>query len=132
MIVRLVVLGAAVALLAVGGVYGTKFQAYRLEAELAGLRRAVVAERRRLHALKAEWAYLDRPQRLAQLAERYLDDLRPATPADLVALDELAREHEAVRTPPLTALLPSGESVALRLKPSPREALRARFQEAAR
>lgn len=119
MTARLVLLGALVALLAVGGVYGTKFQAYRFEAEVAELRRAVTAERRRLHALRAEWAYLNRPQRLARLAERHLD-LRPATPKEIASLDELAREHAVARTPPLVAVLPSGEAVSLRLKPAPR------------
>lgn len=117
MIGRLALLGGLAALLAVVGVYATKFEAVRLEAELAALRRAVTAERRGLHALKAEWAYLNRPQRLAVLAERYLD-LRPATPEEITSLADLAREHEAERTPPLAALLPSGEAVSLRLKPA--------------
>ena len=119
MIGRLLLLALLVALLALGGVYTTKFEAHRLRAELAGLERAAVAERRRLQALRAEWAYLNRPQRLARLAERYLGELEPAGPERIMALGEVAREHEALRTPPLAALLPSGEAVSLRLKPTP-------------
>ena len=119
MVGRLLLLAALVALLALGGVYATKFEAHRLRAELASLQRAAVAERRRLQALRAEWAYLNRPQRLADLAERYLPELAPATPERIMALGEVAREHEAARTPPLAALLPSGAAVSLRLKPTP-------------
>jgi hypothetical protein len=39
--------------------------------------------------LGAEWAYLNRPQRLAQLTTKYLSFLSPVLPSQIVSFDTL-------------------------------------------
>ena len=70
-------LSAVVATLLVGAaalaLYQLKYQVAALEAEHARLTRELAAEREAIHVLDAEWAYLNQPDRLADLATRHLD-----------------------------------------------------------
>jgi hypothetical protein len=80
-------------------------------------RALVVAEQTKLHRLRAEWAMLNQPSRIARLAEEHLD-LRPAQPTQMVAITDLpSRADLELEAWQRQALLPSGAEVALRLKP---------------
>jgi hypothetical protein len=78
----------AVVLLIASAVYAytIKYQtAYRYE-QIAKTKIEIKAERDALAVLRAEWAYMTRPERLQQLADRYLPDLAPLQPPQIVAV----------------------------------------------
>jgi len=68
---------------AVGVLFYTSHQAQELEAELEAGNRAVIAEREAIRILHAEWAYLNEPGRLRELA-RLHTPLGPAMPVQIV------------------------------------------------
>lgn len=80
------------------GVLGLAFWAYRenyatqqVLKETRALQRQIGAERERLSVLRAEWAYLNRPQRLRDLAEINFDSLGllPLRPDQFGRVDEV-------------------------------------------
>jgi len=58
------------------------YQVQSLENELETLERAAIAQQEEIHVLKAEWSFLNRPERLARLTGRHLK-LAPVTPAQM-------------------------------------------------
>jgi cell division protein FtsL len=72
------------------GLYLVKYSVQNIQRDVASLKTELAAEKESLHLLNAEWAYLNRPDRLQKLAERHLD---------LVPLDSRRIEN--------TALLPA-------------------------
>ncbi|MBK1666812.1 hypothetical protein CKO28_01985 [Rhodovibrio sodomensis] len=68
LVIWLIVAGA-VAL----GLYQVKYEVQRLEEELQQVRSDIRQDRVALHVLEAEWAYLNRPERLQRLASKHLD-----------------------------------------------------------
>ncbi len=78
----------AVVLLIASAVYAytIKYQtAYRYE-QIAKTKIEIKAERDALAVLRAEWAYMTRPERLQQLADQYLPDLTPLQVPQIVAV----------------------------------------------
>ncbi len=65
------------------------YQVQSVEKETAALNREAVAQEEAIHVLKAEWSYLNRPERLAALAERHLG-LQSVAPAQLIAAKEFS------------------------------------------
>lgn len=59
-----------------------------LEKELTALNQEAVVREEAIHVLKAEWSFLNRPDRLAELAQRHLA-LQPVAPAQLTAAQTL-------------------------------------------
>ena len=117
MTLRLTILGLLSAVLAACGVYALKYEVQRLEGELQGLRRSVAAEHNALVRLRAEWAALNQPARLARLASDHLG-LEPARPGQISAIDDIPLRIDLELTElRLQARLPSGGEVPLRLKP---------------
>lgn len=55
------------------GLYLVKYTVQDVQRDVASLERELNHERESLHLLNAEWAYLNRPERLRQLADRHLD-----------------------------------------------------------
>ncbi|SVD07558.1 uncharacterized protein METZ01_LOCUS360412, partial [marine metagenome] len=53
-----------------------------------------------IHVLEAEWAYLNRPQRLAQLTTKYLSFLSPVLPSQIVSFDTLPLKVDREGRPP--------------------------------
>lgn len=92
------------------GVYLVKYQVQSMQEELVKLENNLREERESLHVLEAEWAYLNRPERLQELADRHLPlmpslskqissvEAIPQT-ADLVAKAEEAEEPAAQNSP---------------------------------
>mgnify|MGYP001178871601 FL=1 len=58
------------------------YQVQSLENELKTLERAAIAQQEEIHVLRAEWSFLNRPERLARLAGRHLE-LAPVTPSQM-------------------------------------------------
>jgi hypothetical protein len=67
-----------------GGMYAVKYRVQGIEHTLIKTEMATIAEKRQLHVLDAEWAYLNRPSSLAQLNARFLS-LVPITAQQLRA-----------------------------------------------
>ncbi len=70
------------------GLYHIKDRVQDLEAKLAETERQIIADREAVHVLRAEWAYLNKPGRLAELSERYLD-LAPLDQSHLASFDAM-------------------------------------------
>ncbi len=66
--VLIVLLAAALSLT----LFVVKYQVQDFEEELVEYNRALTDDRQAIHVLKAEWSYLNQPDRLRNLAERYL------------------------------------------------------------
>jgi cell division protein FtsL len=117
------------------GLFHVKYQVMALEEELTRLNAATLREQNQIHVLEAEWSYLNRPSRLEELADRYLD-LKPITPnqlgtiADLPkrpTLDDFVRDPNVIakimppRKPPVPSVpVPAAQSPAMTASlPSP-------------
>ena len=103
--VLFVFLAAALSL----ALFSLKYQVQDLEDEFAGLNRSILAERRAMHVLEAEWSYLNDPVRLGALAARHLG-LRPV-------------ESEQLGTFATLSVLPSGGTGAPRTNVADRNTL---------
>lgn len=59
--------------LSVFGLFQVKFMVQGLHLEVAELKKQLEHEKNSIHVLKAEWAYLNQPERLQKLAVKYLN-----------------------------------------------------------
>lgn len=55
------------------GLFYVKHEVQRVEGELLLAQRLVKGEQQALRALKAEWSFLNQPERIADLAKRHLE-----------------------------------------------------------
>lgn len=99
--VRVFIHMVCVAVLAIG-LYLVKYSVQDVQRDVAAVRADLAHEKESLHLLNAEWAYLNRPERLRALADRHLD---------LVPLDSRAIGNVAV--------LPAAASTADSVVPMP-------------
>lgn len=115
---RLGVLSMVLALLAAAGLFTLKDQVRRLEGRLAEVRTSLGKERQEIGRLRADWAILEEPERLARLAAEHLH-LQPAQPGQIVDIDQLPfRVDLEFAGRRLRVRLPSGAETTLRLKPA--------------
>jgi hypothetical protein len=92
------------------GLYQLKYEVQAKEERLARLNRQIQLEQEAIHVLNAEWAFLNRPDRLAELANRHLE-MTPVAPAQfskVTAIPErslvpVGAETEAAAEPVVTA-----------------------------
>jgi cell division protein FtsL len=77
-------------------VYDIKFEATMQAERLSKLRGEIRRERDAIAALRAEWAKLDSPARIQDLAQRHL----PLKPLDQHQIDNLAALPERPKPPP--------------------------------
>jgi cell division protein FtsL len=70
------------------GLYHVNYEVKALERALESTRQGIEEERERLHVLEAEWSYLNRPARLARLAEKHLD-METIDPDQIVHIEQL-------------------------------------------
>ena len=63
----------ALAVVAAVAAFTVKYEVRGLEERLAALEGEVASTREAIHVLRAEWSYLNSPERLADLARRHLD-----------------------------------------------------------
>jgi hypothetical protein len=73
MIRRSTLLWLVAAILIGCGLYQLKYEVQAKEEQLARLNRQIQAEQEAIHVLHAEWAFLNRPDRLGDLAARHLE-----------------------------------------------------------
>lgn len=71
------------------------FQVEALEGRLSETNRAIIREREAIHVLKAEWTYLNRPQRVESLARTLLPELQRQTPEQVVRLEDIPMRDAA-------------------------------------
>lgn len=65
------------------------FQVSAMEQELSSLNTQIRKEKESVHVLKAEWTYLNRPERIERLSQSLLPDLSVLKPSQLATFDEL-------------------------------------------
>ncbi len=70
------------------GMFQIKFEVQALEAELTALNGDIRAREEAIRVLRAEWSYLNEPNRLAALAARYLE-LTPVAANQLVRFSDV-------------------------------------------
>ena len=70
---RATVLGVVALVAAAIGLNVFKYRVQAIQEEIVHVSRDLEKERRGLHVLNAEWAYLNRPDRLQKLADKYLE-----------------------------------------------------------
>ncbi len=66
-------LGIALLALSIFALFQVKYKVQNLRRDLAEIERQVTSDKQSIHVLQAEWAYLNRPERLKRLADQYLD-----------------------------------------------------------
>ena len=76
-----------IAIIAGIGMFLLKYHVLDQEKELVMLRRQIVADRRELHLLKADWAVLTDPQHLRELIKE--TDLKPLLAKQIIRPEEL-------------------------------------------
>lgn len=118
------------------GLYTVKYEAKEARAKLDRIEMEIRGEEEAMRELKAEWALHNRPERLAMLAERFLD-LAPASPVQVVHLEALplplpVEAEAAIGAPahgffvPVSSVGPegaqSGPSIAFTLEPDAKRA----------
>ena len=75
-------------------VFMIAYEVRHLEEVEAELTRALAAERETMHVLRAEWSYLNRPERLEALATKHLG-LAPLAAQQMIPLDALPARRSA-------------------------------------
>jgi cell division protein FtsL len=99
MIRALTVFGIATLILVCFGLYNGVYLAKAHERELARLNAEIAKEGEAIRVLKAEWSYLNQPERLQALARKHLA-LAPTNPNQIVVLASLPLRGEGWSTQP--------------------------------
>lgn len=72
------------------------FAVERLEGRIATVEEISAAEREAIHILRAEWSYLNRPDRLAKLAEQLLPHLQPPAAAQIGSINRIPENSDPI------------------------------------
>jgi hypothetical protein len=72
MISKSTVIWLGLAGLASGALFHTSYQVQALGEDLAGLNRTIIQEQEAIQILKAEWSYMNDPNRIEEMARRHL------------------------------------------------------------
>ena len=120
------------------GLYHAKYRVLALESELAEVQQNIQRDRQAIHVLKAEWSFLNEPDRLAEFARRHLE-LVPIAGSQLATIADVpeklplivpetppgeeapedAPAHEAPEPPRQAPLIASAPAPGLAPKPAP-------------
>ena len=99
-ILHLVVIAALV--LAAADVYKIKYESTLQAQGVAKTRADVRREQDAIQALRADWAKLERPDRIQDLTNRHLKQLKPLNPHQLDALNALPERPKEIVPPDAT------------------------------
>ena len=77
------------------GLFYVKHIVENLEEDLTALERSIDSDKDEVHVLRAEWAYLSRPERVQKLAGTYLD-LEPASGSQIADVRAIPFPQEEV------------------------------------
>ena len=99
------------------GLFYVSHRVELLEGELTREQRAIVEHQEAIHVLKAEWSYLNRPERIADLARRHLA-LIPLSADHVVSIQDLPQRLEP-GTESSVPGLPSTGSAVEPISPAP-------------
>ena len=69
------------------GIYMIKVETWQLKREAKNLERQIKREEREISILRAELAYLSRPERIEKLARKHLK-MRPPQPEQIIVLEK--------------------------------------------
>ncbi|NKB49449.1 MAG: hypothetical protein GKS02_08800 [Alphaproteobacteria bacterium] len=78
--------------------FGVAFEVSNLEDRLTGLNKEITRDRDAIHVLRAEWSYLNQPERLDGLSQRHLE-LRPLEGRQFSDIAALPMRPNRVPTP---------------------------------
>ncbi len=110
---KLGLVSLTIAIMAACGVYGLKNRVQMLEKELVSVERMIEKERIEVRRLKAEWATLSHPERLARLSRTHLE-LQPAEPRQIVTISDIPMRDDLGGEPGpalVSSLVPSRASL---------------------
>jgi len=118
MIRRATVFWTVLLVVVVTGLYVLKNRVQDLEDRLVRLNREIIAEQESMHILKAEWAYLNQPARLDDLARRHLG-MVPENAKQVIDLADLPMQGEVTTVAEHPTKPPAKSADAIR-KPAAR------------
>jgi hypothetical protein len=102
------------------GMFQIKFEVQALEKQLTQLNRDIRGHEESIRVLRAEWSYLNEPERLGTLAARYLE-LAPVNAGQLVQFDAV---------PAKLAIVAADDAALPVPQPRPVEAIPALYEDA--
>lgn len=73
--------------LALAALYVIKLETWQLKRQAKALQQQIEREERAITILRADWAYLTRPQRIEKLAREHLG-MRPLDPKQIIIVEE--------------------------------------------
>lgn len=77
------------------GLFQLKYQVQGLEQKLARINRQILENEEAIHVLKAEWSYLNRPERIDALSRKYLG-FQPLTGQQYGSFENLPQRDDSV------------------------------------
>ena len=75
--------------------YRVKYEVQSLKAQITETAKEITQERESLHVVAAEWAYLNRPERLRKLVDKYLYG-KEITVGQVAEVEAIAFHHQAI------------------------------------
>ncbi|MCH2548144.1 MAG: hypothetical protein MK052_11120 [Alphaproteobacteria bacterium] len=115
------VIWVMVVVVAASMLYGVKYSVQTMDEEIAVIQAQIKEERNAIHVLKAEWAYLSRPERIRILAEKHLQvqpmdgkqmleladvPFSPDAPVQLVHGDANTPNYNSLQAAPIPRMRP--------------------------
>jgi cell division protein FtsL len=94
--------GAVLLIASSVGLYKLKYGVQRLDRQARTLQASIDQERQNIQVLEAEWTYLNQPQRIQNLADRFLQ-LKPVQPGQLAAIEQIPLKGAQPAEPPRVA-----------------------------
>ena len=81
--------------------YKINYESRAASQRVKGLEKAILSANKEIKILKAEWAYLNSPERLRKLVEYYFQELRltPINPDDFISFSEIQWDKDKKKAP---------------------------------